>query len=370
MSTIRKLNYRDIDDVTNLHATQGWSAPSVTAWKHIFEANPAVDPVKHCLGWALEHNDQVVGYLLNIRQLYTLRGETIEAAAAASLLVAPEHGVHSLKLLNRFRQQEDTDVFLTNTAAPVTSDLLRFLKFRPLPQEGYKTNLFWILRSRPFLNSAIRKRYQRTKFSSPASYVGAPALDIALFLRRIFGKSRVPRSSEKRRQKVRFGEIELNSKFDSFWELTSQANMRMMAVRDTNTLRWHFKDFRDPKCRLLGAMKDDCLVGYAIIIRRDNKELGLSRAKIADMVVANEDPGIASGLFKMAMTYARNDGAAMLEIEGLPNSIRGPLHTASPLTISHEKNPFWFWSPNKSILETLSEVDTWYAGLYDGDGSL
>ena len=184
MATIRDLDYGDIDSVAKLHAAQGWGVPSVATWRHIFEANPAVNPAKDCLGWALEHDNHVVGYLLNVRQRYAFRGKNLEAAAAASLIVSPEHSVHSLKLLNRFRQQENIDVFLTNTAAPVTSELLRFLKFRKIPQESYQTNLFWILRSQPFLNSAIRKRYPKPALASTISYAGAPMLSTALCLRR------------------------------------------------------------------------------------------------------------------------------------------------------------------------------------------
>ena len=121
-----------------------------------------------------------------------------------------------------------------------------------------------------------------------------------------------------------------------------QRSNRMMAVRDSNSMKWHFKEFRDPKCRLLGATRNDQLVGYAVILRRDNKALELSRAKLADMVVVNDEPRIVTGLFKMAVKCATDDGAAMLEVEGLPNSIREPLRGLSPFTIAHQKCPFWF----------------------------
>ena len=66
--------------------------PSQADWSRLFFDNPVVktDQAPPPLGWLLEENNQLVGFLGNLIQLYSWEGAVLRAAATTSLVVLPD----------------------------------------------------------------------------------------------------------------------------------------------------------------------------------------------------------------------------------------------------------------------------------------
>ena len=60
----------------------------------------------------------------------------------------------------------------------------------------------------------------------------------------------------------------------------------------------------------------------------------------------------------------------MLEVVGLPRQVRAAVRAFRPSTLADRCWPFSYKTADPELRAELPEERRWYAGLYDGDGSL
>jgi hypothetical protein len=368
MPLVREVVDADLEGVGSLYSIAGWPAPTRETWAHFWAKNPALtDAPAACRGWVLDHEGQLVGYLANILQSYRLGERTITAACAANMVVQPEFRGSSMQLYLAFVRQRGVDLLLNTTAAPHVSQISEFLKFKRLPQPDYNRVIFWVLRPFEFAPAALRKK----GLPGIVSVLGGPALGASLALESLSRLRSRPASSSG--IELRVVEIEnVGEEFNQLWRRVSSAESgSLLALRDAATLRWHFAN-RSPQhdsC-FLAAFRGGSLEGYAAVIRQDNPQLGLTRAKLADLVVANGDRDITRWLISGAFRLARRRGAAMIEVVGFPQRVRAILDEFSPRRREDAPWPFLYKALDPALDPILAKEATWMACLYDGDGSL
>ena len=121
---------------------------------------------------------------------------------------------------------------------------------------------------------------------------------------------------------------------------------------------------------LVAALDGSNVRGYAAIVRQDAAHLGLRRARLADLVVADGDEAITRVLLAAACDAARADGAAMLEAVGFEAATRRVFAEAKPREIVDQAWPFLYRAVDPALDAVLARESAWRACLYDGDGSL
>lgn len=367
MVTAREVQYEDLPDVAELFRGVGWGIPSREGWERVWEDNPAsklVPGVKR--GWVLEQEQGIVGFISNIVQQFRFGDRSLTAAVGAALVVAPDYRGHSLRLVSEFCKQKDVDLLLITTAAIQTSKIFEFLKFARVPQAEYDVDLYWILRERSFLAAALQKKQWRRLGSE---LVGTClALPLWVFLR-VTG--RVIQSGRSQCEIKIMEASDVDDQFDQLWQRRCAESRRLLAYRDSTTLRWHFAGGkRDDPPRLVCAYVDGRLVGYVAMLRRDNEQLGLRRMLVADIFVENDDALVTRDLMCAAARAAARSGASMFEVNGEPAQIRSILRTFRPFQLINESWPYLYRANDPDLAEALRSPDAWYAGPYDGDSSL
>jgi hypothetical protein len=288
------------------------------------------------------------------------------AAIAAGLLVTPEARGSSLQLLLSFSRQADVDLLLNTTAAPHVSKIAEFLKFRRIPQPAYDRSLFWVLRSRPFATAALRKKGYSSRVSRVAGPLLAPVFWTEGRLRR-----RDVRHVADRIELRTVPPEDIGSEFDHLWQRKLAEEPKLLAMRDSRTLRWHFAGRGRPDPPLvIGAYARAELVGYAAVVRQDAPHLALKRARVADLFVEGDNPEVVRALLSSAAAEARLGGAAMLEVIGFPSHLRQIFQTLRPFELRDESWPFLFKTSDPGLQTALAAESQWHACLFDGDGSL
>jgi hypothetical protein len=368
MPVVRALDDRDLDAVAALHRLVGWTPPTLEVWAHLWRDNPArIAAPATTRGWVLVEQDRVVGYLANIVQQYVLDGRVLTAASAASLVVDPEFRGSSLQLYLAFVRQAGVQLLLNTTAAPQVSQISEFLKFKRIPQPDYNRSLFWILRPMGFAPAALRKkglpRWQ--------SQLGGPFVGAGLALEGMM-RGRVPRRPASALAVRELTANAVGAAFDDFWaRLIARSQGRLMAMRDAAALRWHFAARgRQPPPKIVAAMNGETVRGYAAVVRQDAGHLGLTRARLADLVVDDGDETIVRTLLAASCETARADGAAMLEAVGFDAVTRRLFKESAPREIVDQAWPFLYRAVDPSLDAALAAEPAWRACLYDGDGSL
>jgi hypothetical protein len=91
---------------------------------------------------------------------------------------------------------------------------------------------------------------------------------------------------------------------------------------------------------------------------------------VVDLFVADDDEGVVAELLGAATALARELGCHVLEVIGLPASLRAVAAGSRPLERRFPVHPWLFRAVDDELGETLSEPSVWYPTLFDGDSSL
>jgi hypothetical protein len=362
-TTIRAATFDDHADVCDLMRRYGLEPKSPEEWKHIWECNPVLTgrtkPLP--LGWALENNGKLVGFLGNIPTLCSFAGRQLLVTTASAWVVDEPYRSQSIALLERYLGQKEVDLFLNTTAKMASGRVWEALGAKRVPLSYYEDVLFWITAPREVARALLIRK------NIPAA--GALSLVLGFGLR-IGLWFRSTRSRE--RQGVR--EIEsFDSRFDAFWDELKQGSTKMLSWRDAETLNWHFKcALAGKRARILTLEADGRITAYAVLCRTDKPDLVLKRYHLADLQCLDDSQTqrACSTLLAHSIELCRREGVHVLEAVGFSPEKRVALESFAPLRRKSEAWPFYFKSRSAEMETALSAATAWDPSIYDGDGSL
>ena len=102
----REVRFEDELLISELLTRNGLiSNHSERTWNRLWSNNPAYFE-KWPLGWVLEENNKIMGYMGNIPLRYYMNGRLIKVACGHGYAVDPEARSYSLKLLASFFSQK------------------------------------------------------------------------------------------------------------------------------------------------------------------------------------------------------------------------------------------------------------------------
>jgi hypothetical protein len=365
---LREAHFSDFPAVAELKQRWGLHADSLENWERLWQRNPALlyAPFECPIGWVLEADGAVVGYLGNISLLYRFGDRTLTAVTAHGLVVDPAYRAVSLTLVAAFFRQKSVDLFISTTAIAAVGKIALAFKSSPLPQADYDTAFFWVLRPYPFARALMRKLKLGPAFSQAGSMLTALAVATDKNLRRRWPKAS---STAFAVNVIRVDEI--GDDFQTLWTEKQREGGCLLADRSPAALRWHFGIPGDRGCaRVLCCHQGRELVGYTVVRTDTNQENGLRTSIIADLVVRRDDPEVVKALWKAAYDYAHHTGSHILEVLGFPPSVRHVASQWNPYLRRYPACPFYYKAADPEVHKTLSDGALWYASPFDGDATL
>jgi hypothetical protein len=362
-TTIRTATFDDYAAIFVLMQRYGLPTKPREEWRHVWECNPVLtrraEPLP--LGWVLEDNGKVVGFLGNIPTFCSFVGRRLLATTANAWVVDEPYRSQSIALLKRYLGQKEIDLFLNTTAGVASGKVWEALGAKRMPLSSYENVLFWITAPREVVRALlIRKNIPAAEaLSFPLGF----ALGIGLLLR-----------STKIRKGQGVREIaSFDSRFDVFWNELKQSSSKLLNWRDAETLNWHFKyALAARRARILTLETRGRITAYAVLCRSDKTELALKRYHLADLqCLDNSETLRACGaLLEHSLELCRQEGVHVLEASGFAPEKRSVLESFAPLRRKMEAWPFYFKSRYSDIDTALSAAAVWDPSVYDGDGSL
>jgi hypothetical protein len=319
---LREVLFSDLNAVAGLKKRWGLTPDSLENWERLWRRNPALRNVdfERPMGWVLEVEGRIVGYLGNISLLYRYGDRELTAVTSHGLVVEPEYRSVSLSVVAAFYRQKSVDLYLTTTAIEAVGKIARKFKSDPLPQADYETMLFWVLQPYPFAQAVMKKLQLGPALSRVGSILTSLAVATDKILRR-----RWPRQSSRGLVLSEINIQEIGDEFESLWMAkVNEKPQRLLADRSPATLRWHFDIPGDRgTARVLCCRKNGELAGYAVIRNEPpHQATGLRRSIMADMLAKNDDPAILGALWVAAYDHAKRSGSHIFEVLGFPQSIR------------------------------------------------
>jgi hypothetical protein len=366
---IREAFFSDFRAVVELKRRWGLVEDTFETWEHLWKRNPALAHIQSQppIGWVLEAEGRIVGYLGNISLLCRYGEKTLTAAVGHGLAVDPPYRPLTLTLIAAFFRQRSADLYLSTTAKEAVGKMAHAFQSRTLPQAEYDTVLFWVLRPLAFAKS-IAKMLSLNSFSaSVGSVLASFAISTDTCLRR-----REPRTCSTGITVTEIAVNEIGSEFQKLWREKMNEPPRLFADRTLETIRWHFEIPGDrATTRVLCCSRNGELLGYAIIRDEAPEEnSGLLKSVIADMVVKGDNPEAVEALLVSAYAHAKKAESHILELWGFPQSMRKVFAKSRPYARKYRACPYHYKAADPMLHEALSHGEAWYASPFDGDTTL
>lgn len=335
-------------------------------WHNIWKKNPLFSELESAwpIGWVLEDGSgKIVGFMGNIPLVYLLGPKRLIAASATSWVVDYGHRNHSIVLLTHFMGQKNVDILLDTTASDTAQKIFAAFKASELPVASYERVLFAIIDYCNFTASTFR----RYGLILPRLLIRPIALIIYLS-DLMTGKIR------NFKKIVREDILQLNvfdNRFDIFWSKLSQGSKKLLAIRDSKWLGWHFGNAVENKKAWIFVKKSGPdISAYAVFIRKDNPKINLKRLKLADYQTLDDDPAILEEMLLCAVAKCREEKIDVLESSGFNADKEEILQKLLSRRRKLANWHFIYQTQDKKLREELQDSGVWDPSLYDGDGTL
>jgi hypothetical protein len=355
---LREAQFSDFKAVTELKRRWLLTPYSFENWERLWHHNPALGQMqsKCPIGWVLEADGAVVGYLGNIPVIYRYGDRTLTAVTGHGLVVDPLYRAVGLSLVAAFYRQKSADLYLTTTAIDAVGKIALGFKSAPLPQPDYDTVLLWVLQPYPFAQAKLKK----LNLSPALSQIGSIFVSLAVATDKIL-RRRWPRRSSMPYAISEITLSEIGDDFQALWIKKLNEGPRLLADRSPAALRWHF-DIPGDKgtTRVLCCHQNGELLGYAVIRHEAPHELyGLRRSSIADTLVAQDDPTVVEALWFAAYDRAKSAGSHVLEVLGFPQRIRRACFQWNPYQRKYPACTFYYKAADPMLHKALSDDMAW-----------
>jgi hypothetical protein len=367
-ATLREVSFNDYEAVDRLKRRWGLVSDSLENWRRLWRRNPALTQtnVNLPMGWVLESEGRIVGYLGNIVFLYRFGDRILTAVTSSGFVVEPEYRAVSVSLIAAYYRQKPVDLFIATTAIESVGKIARAFGSDPVPQPDYETVMFWVLRPYPFVRAVLKKLEINSMLSTMGGIAGCVAVGIDKIVHR-----RWPRNGLAGLVVTEIKINDIDDDFESLWADKAKEGTRLLADRSSATLRWHFDIPGDRgSARVLCCRDSGKLVGYLVIRNNFNQRSGPRRSVVADMLVRKDDPAIVRALFTAAYSHAKRSGSHTFEMLGFPPSIREVCSEWNPYLRKYPACPFFFKAADPQLHRILSAPSAWYGTPFDGDATL
>lgn len=362
---LREVRFEDHSQIAALVSKFDLHIENYSGWTHLWVNNPAYREVKDKIpmGWVLDDGQgAIAGYLGNIPLHYELEGKKLLAATTRAWVVDTPHRSYSPLLLGTYFQQRNVDLFLSTTVNDQSTPAYTSFQSTRVPVGAWDQAIFWITHYQGFVESFLRNKGKA--MAKPLSY----PLAFGLFCGDQLKGSR-PSGTISVLPCASF-----DDRFETFWAaLRKKKSNLLLAVRSQEVLDWHFKFALQRNTAWIYIIEGNSgLAAYAVFLRSDYQQIGLTRVRLADFQCLDEErtPDFLMAMLHAAMNRCRQESIHMLELVGVSPVLEKILQRASPHRRGLASWLYFYKANNPALADRLKNAAVWEPSLFDGDSSL
>jgi hypothetical protein len=360
---IRPATFDDYPSIQALEAANLPEALPADEWQRMWLDSPLWPRLgkNWPIGWVLQDDSgRIVGSLGNVPSSFVFRGQELVCGNGRAWVVLPEYRGFALWLMDEYFNQPDAQLFVNTTVNAVAAQVFSTLSER-IPLGDWQTSSYWVTGYRGFARGAL------DKIGVPLSGVMAVLAGGALRIRDAMFARRLPAPNPA----LVIAEVaNFDNRFEQFWnELVRQNPDRLLGLRDSRTLAWHYAiPLRRRQLWIYTVSRNGQLRGYCVFKRQDTSQ-GLRRMRLIDFQSLDPDVDLLPGLLQTALSRCAAEGLDMLELvgRGVPK-----LHSFDDFAPHSRKLPNWafyFHAADPALQKTLQAPAVWDPSEYDGDAS-
>lgn len=368
MPIIREAILEDCQSVGALQKKFGIEPDNKDDWERLWVNNPIKYP--HVpIGWILEEQGKIVGFLGNVTRRYILEDKIIKAVAARGWVVEPEFRNMTFLLLAKYLNQKNVDILLNSSSNDTAYSVFIKMGSQKIPLDVYGSLLFWITNGKDFFISVAAylniPRFLRTALGlTGALFTSVPLMYVDFKMRKKL------KSLNNRYELNIIEPTMIGVDFDMLWQAKKNEKDLFLADRTAELLKWHFSK-KSYNTSIICCYEQGKLVGYLALAKMQNGKTDFLRHVIIDLIALNDAETIIEFLLAAAYNFSRSENTVVLELLGFPDLIRKVVSKMKPLKRKSFPTPFTFKLVNKQLpKEKFENKNNWYPSLFDGDSSL
>lgn len=368
MPIIREAVFEDCNQVADMQRRFGIEPDTSDDWKRLWVNNPAQhDDVP--IGWVLEEQGQVVGFLGNVSRRYDFAGKKIKAVAARGWVVEPAFRNTTVLLLSKYLNQRNVDILLNSSSNDKAYHVFVKMGSKTVPLDVYSRLLFWVTHGKNFITSVTGYLRLPMVLVKLAAVVGGLLSVLPVIFMDYYMNKKMKLLTKRFELKIIQPDL-IGSDFDLLWESKRKEHTRFLADRSSELLKWHFSK-EVFKTRIICCYEQGELQGYLAVAKMKNGKTDFLRHVIIDLIVLNNSKPVTEFLLAAAYQFSRSEKVVVLELLGFTEEIREVVKEMKALGRKSFPTPFTFKLVNKQLpVDLFAEKSTWYPSLFDGDSSL
>jgi hypothetical protein len=364
---LRTATFDEHASVVRLEKSGALESLPLEDWRNLWLTNPLWQRLGKDwpIGWVLEDgSDRIVGSLANIPTQYTFQGRDLVCANGRGWVVAPEYRGFALWLMEEYFSQPGVDLFINTTIAPTAAPTFSTLSDR-IPVGDFQSIAYWITGYRGFAKKALQKL--RVPGAGLLAWPAAAALRMndALLAESLpaapasVAGSTVVETAE-----------QFDDRFDAFWqELVRQDPDKLLAMRDRQSLAWHFAiPLRLGRLWIFTASRAGLLRAYCILKRQDRND-GVRRMQLVDYQSLDPCDELLPSLLRAALARCKAENMYAMEHVGCEVPKMRVFDSFAPYRRKLPCWPFYYRAADPAIKAELSRPTVWDPSTFDGDAS-
>lgn len=311
------------------------------------------------IGWVLQtETGEIVGSLLNVPSLYKFRGQDLICGIARYWATTDAYRGYALWLIDEYFNQPSVDLFINNDVAPITAPMHERLEHR-IPLGDWQTASYWVIGYIGFAQKKLRRLHV------PLPGLLAYPAGGTLWLRDAVCNKRLPQLTHS----VLIETADhFDSQFDAFWdELVRQNSEKLLAVRSSRTLSWHFGiPMRRGQLWIFTASRNRQLRAYCVL---HCKEQG-RHVRFIDYQTIEPEVDLLPGLLRAVLRRCANEGVYLLENFGRGVPKMRAFDDCAPYHKKFSSWRFFYRAADPGLDTELRDARFWDPSAYDSDASL
>ena len=327
---IRPFRQDDIAGVNALHTDIRWSSRSTDQWQWLMD-NPARQASLSPVGWVLENEGRIDGFIGNFHLHYFRGTVRYTGATAYSVIVSPRAKGSIRALAAPFLQQEDVFAVSILNANHLGAPVYLRLGLTPFPEKTHALKLTWIISPiQTFISHFLRDLNDSLpRLARALGERFTPTRSIFFDARQVSWPSSVHVLED----------LSDHSAYARFWdELKAQPGLTV--DRSPEIMRWRMAQ---PGLAiapiLIGYYEADSLVAYALAQLSKTGPLDVSALEIIDLVTLDRaSTDAAPQLVHALKKAARRMGAAKVRLPLLSEGLKSRL---APVRLTARREGGW-----------------------------
>ena len=363
--TLRPATLADVESVAGLLREVAFKPRSEAGWRWLFQENPALrdrNPQPE-MGWVLEGDGAIDGYVGNVHLDYVLDGKPLRVATDHSYYVRPNVRAESTRLISAFFRQPGVDLFVNTTANEMSAAVYVLFKALAPEDPSFSESLFWVADDRTALRGTLTKRGVSKPLAAAIATASAP---FSRLTRAVIGFAKPPRPAA-RDEVIEFAPGELDARFDRLWpHIAAAPGLRVR--RDAATLRWYLSD-PDAGCNptVFATADAEGLTGYCAVAEQCPPGSDRKQVCVLDFVLRPGAEHAAQSLLPRVVKHAREVEAGLVFCPPSGPLLAGHLKRLRPYVDRHGRSSHFLRAIHSADTASLARSGVWQATPLDGD---